>query len=72
MQEEIVYLGFVILADGLKMDPEKVKEILEWTTPKNVGEVRSFCGLASFCRKFINNFSSVSNSMTEAMRGNKK
>ena len=33
MQEEIVYLGFVILADGLKMDPEKVKEILEWPTP---------------------------------------
>lgn len=28
MQEEIVYLGFVILVDGLKMDLEKVKAIL--------------------------------------------
>ena len=42
MQEEIMYLGFVISTDGLKMDPEKVKEILEWTTLENVGEVRSF------------------------------
>ena len=48
MQEEIVYLGFLISANGLKMDPEKVKVILEWPTPENVGEVRSFHGLASF------------------------
>ena len=40
MQEEIVCLGFVISSDGLKMDPEKVKTILEWPTPENVGEVR--------------------------------
>ena len=48
MQEEIVYFGFVISADGLKMDLEKIKAILEWFTLENVGEVRSFHGLASF------------------------
>ena len=48
MQEGILYLGFVILDDGLKMDPKKVKAILEWPTPENVGEVRSFHGLAIF------------------------
>ena len=72
MQEEIVYLGFVVLVDGLKKDPEKVKAILEWPTPKNVGEVRLFHGLASFYRKFKNNSISVYNAMTEIMRGDKK
>ena len=72
MQEEIVYLGFFISVDGLKMDPENVKAILEWPTPENVGEVRSFHGLASFYRKFISNFSYVCNAMIETMRGNKR
>ena len=48
LKEEIVYLGFMILDDGLKMDPKKVKVICHWPTPNNVGEVRSFHGLTSF------------------------
>ena len=72
MQEEIVYLGFVILANGFKMDPKKFKDILEWPTPKNVGEVRSFHGLASFYKNFIRNFSAIGNAMNETMRGDQK
>ena len=67
-----MYLGFMILSNVLKMDPKKVKAILEWPTPENVGEVRSFHGLASFYKKFIKNFSSICNAMTETMRGDKK
>ena len=54
------------------MDPMKVRAILEWPTPKNVGKVRSFHGLASFYRNFIRNFSSICNAMIETMRGDKK
>ena len=45
---------------------------MEWPTPKNVGEVRSFHGSASFYRKFIKNFNVVDNVMTETMRGDKR
>ncbi len=31
--KELVYLGFVVLAKGLKMDPKKVKDILKWPSP---------------------------------------
>ena len=72
MQDDIVYLGFLISADGLKMDLEKIKVILEWPTPKNVGGVKSCHGLDSLYKKFIKNFSFVCNAMTETMRGDKK
>ena len=48
MKNELVYLGFVISRDGLKMDPEKIQAIVNWSSPKNIFEVRSFHGLASF------------------------
>jgi hypothetical protein len=68
MQTELVYLGFVISANELKMDPEKVEVIRNWPSPRNVFEVRSFHGLASFYRKFIRNFSGISTAMMDTVR----
>ena len=39
MKEELVYLGFLISKEGLKIDPEKVQEIKNWPTPRSVFEV---------------------------------
>jgi hypothetical protein len=47
MKTELIYLGFVISSNELKMDPEKVIAIKEWSSPKSIFEVRSFHGLAS-------------------------
>ena len=48
IKTKLIYLGFVISSNELKMDPEKVKEIREWLSPKNIFEVRSSHGLSSF------------------------
>jgi hypothetical protein len=68
MQTKLIYLGFVISANELKMDPEKVEVIRNWPSPRNVFEVRSFHGLASFYRKFIRNFSGISAAMMDTVR----
>jgi hypothetical protein len=68
MQTELIYLGFVISANELKMDPEKVEVIRNWPSLRNVFEVRSFHGLASFYRKFIRNFSGISVAMMDMVK----
>lgn len=48
-------LGFVVSADDIQVDKEKVRAICEWLTLKTVGDVRSFHGLATFYQRFFRN-----------------
>jgi hypothetical protein len=68
MKTELIYLGFVISADKLKMDPDKVEVIKNWPSPKSIFEVQSFHGLASFYQKFIRNFSGISAPMMDTVK----
>ncbi|KAG7564135.1 Reverse transcriptase domain [Arabidopsis suecica] len=66
--DNLVFLGFVVSADGVKVDEEKVKAIKEWPSPKTVGEVRSFHGLAGFYRRFVKDFSTLAAPLTEVIK----
>ena len=45
---EVGFLGMVIGPEGIKMEEEKVKEVLEWLTPKCVKDVQKFLGLVNY------------------------
>ena len=50
------------------MDPEKIEAIMNWPTPRNVTDVRSFMGLAGYYKRFIEGFSKVSHAITSLQK----
>ena len=62
----------MISSKGIAVNPERVQAVLDWTPPEIVKHVRSFLGLASYCRRFVENFSKVAKPLTELLKKYKK
>ena len=56
---KISYLGLVVDIDGVYLSADRVKAIVEYPEPKNAQEMLRFLGMASWCRRFIQNFSQI-------------
>ena len=67
-QKEIQYLGHVISAEGIVVDPEKTKSIMEWLVPKDVANIRSFIEITGYYCRFIEGFSNIAYPITSLQK----
>ncbi|MEW8546530.1 MAG: reverse transcriptase domain-containing protein [Candidatus Thiodiazotropha sp.] len=58
-KQQTKYLGFVISADGIRPDPDKVKVMKNLPPPTTVKEVRGAIGMLSYYRRYIPNFAEI-------------
>ena len=61
-------MGHIISEEGIAVDLEKIEAIINWPTPKNVTDVRSFMGLAGYYMRFIKGFSKVAHAITSLQK----
>ncbi|GJZ90801.1 putative reverse transcriptase domain-containing protein [Tanacetum coccineum] len=62
---KVQFLGHVIDSQGIHVDPAKIESIKDWASPKTPTEIRQFLGLASYYRRFIEEFSKIAKPMTK-------
>nr|GFC31642.1 DNA/RNA polymerases superfamily protein [Tanacetum cinerariifolium] len=69
---QVAFLGHIVSADGITMDPSKVEAITKWPRPTTMSEVRSFLGLAGYYRCFVEGFSRLALPLSQLMRKGEK
>ena len=70
--KQICYLGLIISKYGIRMDPNKLNIIQEWPQPLNLHELRSFIGMCSYYRRFIEKFSIIARPLHKLIRNKVK
>jgi hypothetical protein len=66
--QKVNFLGHILAAEGVAVDPEKVTAVANWKRPTTVTEIRSFLGLAGYYRRFIEGFSKIAKPMTKLLQ----
>ena len=69
---EVGFLGVIIGLEGIQMEKEKVKGILEWPTPKCVKDVQKFLGLANYYYQFIQGFALIARLLHDIVKKDRK
>ena len=62
--QSVSFLGHIISTEGVRMDPEKVKAVVNWPSPESRKALQRFLGFANFYRRFIRNFSQLAAPLT--------
>ena len=52
-QDEVRFLGYVVSAQGVRMEDERIKAMRNWPEPKSVRDIQVFLGFGNFYRHFI-------------------
>jgi hypothetical protein len=68
--DSVSFLEHLISGEGVVVDPDKVKAMVEWTRPTSMFEIQSFLGLIGYYRRFIEGFSKLSGLLTALTRKN--
>ena len=67
-RSEVPFLGHLVSAEGIRMDPRKVAAIVEMDLPGDLTQLRSFLGAASQYRKFVKDYSKIARPLSDLLK----
>jgi len=70
--KSVSFLGHTVSEDGIGTDPKKTKAVSDWPTPRYVQDDRSFVGLTSYHRRFVQGYAETAAPLNTLMKKNQR
>ncbi|GJP52565.1 hypothetical protein CLOM_g11667 [Closterium sp. NIES-68] len=68
--ENAQFLGHIVSAQGVHVDPKKIKAVRTWKTPENVKELQQFLGFANYYNRFVPQYAKIATPLTNLLKKN--
>jgi hypothetical protein len=62
--KEVENLVHIVSHEGIKVDPNKIKSMMEWSIPKTLKNLRGFLGLTGYYYKFVHKYGRIASPLT--------
>ena len=68
VENEVEYFGHIVSHEGFKVDPNKIKAMMDWLIPKNLKNLRGFLGLTRYYHKFVQKYGRIATPVTTLLK----
>ena len=62
--KEVDYLGYIVSHEGVKVNPNNIKAMMDWSIPKTLKNLTGFLGLTGYYCKFVHHYGRIATSLT--------
>ncbi|CAI7885848.1 unnamed protein product [Closterium sp. NIES-53] len=66
--KKVRFLGHMVSAEGVHVDPRKIEAVKKWKVPENVKELQQFLGFANYYNKFVPKYAKIAAPLTDLLK----
>ncbi|CAI5457475.1 unnamed protein product [Closterium sp. Yama58-4] len=68
--KKVQFLGHLVSAQGVHVDPKKIEAVRTWKTPENVKELQHFLGFTNYYNQFVPQYANIATPLTNLLKKN--